>query len=131
MLHVWVTFRLWKWRQFLPVKLRWPAGGLHGLQGHLLASGKASRTPAYTPHLLTEGRLQCSLSTSQGPPRIAVQCPGFISRPEGFHGYPHSLQEKPHFSLQLGNVVGWGTMLQAGRSRVRFRMRSWDFLQLT
>jgi hypothetical protein len=27
-----------------------------------------------------------------------------------------------------GSVVGWGTMLQAGRSRVRFPMRSLDFL---
>jgi hypothetical protein len=26
-----------------------------------------------------------------------------------------------------GSVVGWGTMLQAGRSRVRFPMRSLDF----
>jgi hypothetical protein len=26
-----------------------------------------------------------------------------------------------------GNVVGWGTMLQAGRSRVQFPMRSLDF----
>jgi hypothetical protein len=26
-----------------------------------------------------------------------------------------------------GIVVGWGTMLQAGRSRVRFPMRSLDF----
>jgi hypothetical protein len=25
------------------------------------------------------------------------------------------------------SVVGWGTMLQAGRSRVRFRMRSLHF----
>jgi hypothetical protein len=26
-----------------------------------------------------------------------------------------------------GGVVGWGTMLQAGRSRIRFRMKSLDF----
>jgi hypothetical protein len=26
-----------------------------------------------------------------------------------------------------GSVAGWGIMLQAGRSRVRFPMRSWDF----
>jgi hypothetical protein len=30
-----------------------------------------------------------------------------------------------------GSVVGWGTMLQAGRSRVRVPMRSLDFFQLT
>jgi hypothetical protein len=29
-----------------------------------------------------------------------------------------------------GSVVGWGTVLQAGRSRVRFRMRSLDFFNL-
>jgi hypothetical protein len=29
-----------------------------------------------------------------------------------------------------GNVVGWGTMLQAGRSRVRVPMRSLDFFDL-
>jgi hypothetical protein len=28
-----------------------------------------------------------------------------------------------------GNIVGWGTMLQAGRSRVRFPMRSLNFFQ--
>jgi hypothetical protein len=26
-----------------------------------------------------------------------------------------------------GSVIGWGTMLQAGRSRVRFPMKSLDF----
>jgi hypothetical protein len=26
-----------------------------------------------------------------------------------------------------GNVVGWGSVLQVGRSRVRFPMRSLDF----
>jgi hypothetical protein len=30
-------------------------------------------------------------------------------------------------SVCLGRAVGWGTMLQAGRSRVRFPMRSLDF----
>jgi hypothetical protein len=30
-----------------------------------------------------------------------------------------------------GSVVGWGTMLQAGRSRVQVPMRSLDFLHLT
>jgi hypothetical protein len=29
--------------------------------------------------------------------------------------------------IARGNAVGWGTMLQAGRSRVRFPMRSLDF----
>jgi hypothetical protein len=35
----------------------------------------------------------------------------------------------PHLWLcgARGSVVGWGTMLQAGRSRVRFPMRSLDF----
>jgi hypothetical protein len=30
-----------------------------------------------------------------------------------------------------GSLVGWGTMLQAGRSWIRFPMRSLDFFQLT
>jgi hypothetical protein len=30
-------------------------------------------------------------------------------------------------NCNCGSVVGWGTMLQAGRSRVRFPMRSFDF----
>jgi hypothetical protein len=29
-----------------------------------------------------------------------------------------------------GSVVGWGTMVQAGMSRVRFPMRSLDFFKL-
>jgi hypothetical protein len=35
----------------------------------------------------------------------------------------------PSFGLKgaHGSVVGWGTMLQAGRSRVPFPMRSFDF----
>jgi hypothetical protein len=32
------------------------------------------------------------------------------------------------YSGTRGSVVGWGTMLQAGRSRVRFQVRSLDFL---
>jgi hypothetical protein len=32
-----------------------------------------------------------------------------------------------HWILARDSVVGWGTMLQAGRSRVRFPMRSLDF----
>jgi hypothetical protein len=28
---------------------------------------------------------------------------------------------------ERGSIVGWGTMLQAGRSRVRFPIRSLDF----
>jgi hypothetical protein len=32
--------------------------------------------------------------------------------------------------MARGSVVGWGTMLQTGRSRVRFSMRSSDFFQL-
>jgi hypothetical protein len=31
------------------------------------------------------------------------------------------------FLTLRGSVVGWGTMLQAGRSRVQFAMRSFDF----
>jgi hypothetical protein len=31
-----------------------------------------------------------------------------------------------HMSVRC-SIVGWGTMLQAGRSRVRFLMRSLDF----
>jgi hypothetical protein len=37
---------------------------------------------------------------------------------------------KQYYSVHTGahgSVVGWGTMLQAGRSRVRFPMRSVDF----
>jgi hypothetical protein len=42
------------------------------------------------------------------------------------------LKNKTKFRNQLlfnacGNVVGWSTMLQAGKSRVRFPMRSLDF----
>jgi hypothetical protein len=37
-----------------------------------------------------------------------------------------SYSEAPAHSLQI-LVVGWGTMLQVGRSRVRFPMRSLDF----
>jgi hypothetical protein len=33
-------------------------------------------------------------------------------------------------SVHIGSVVGWDTMLQAGRSRVRFPMRSLDFFNL-
>jgi hypothetical protein len=29
-----------------------------------------------------------------------------------------------------GSVVGWGTMLKVGRSRVRFPMKSLDFFNL-
>jgi hypothetical protein len=32
-----------------------------------------------------------------------------------------------HIVRARGSVVGWGTMLKAGRSRVRFLMRSWIF----
>jgi hypothetical protein len=39
---------------------------------------------------------------------------------------------RPHFRLLLprGSVVGYDTMLQAGRSRVPFLMRSLDFFNL-
>jgi hypothetical protein len=40
---------------------------------------------------------------------------------------PHTFQI---YSLRLGalgSIVGWGTTLQAGRSRVQFLMRSLDF----
>jgi hypothetical protein len=41
----------------------------------------------------------------------------------------HSNLLKPLVSLGArGTVVGWGTVLQAGRSRVRFQMKSLDFL---
>jgi hypothetical protein len=33
-------------------------------------------------------------------------------------------------SYECGSVFGWGTMLQAGMSRVRFRIRSLDFYNL-
>jgi hypothetical protein len=33
-----------------------------------------------------------------------------------------------YFNGARGSVVGWGTMLQTGRSRVRFPVRSLDFL---
>jgi hypothetical protein len=33
----------------------------------------------------------------------------------------------PYYLEARGSVVGWGTMLQAGRSRFRFPMRSLDF----
>jgi hypothetical protein len=33
----------------------------------------------------------------------------------------------PQLIWALGSVVGWGTMLQAGRSRVQISMRSLDF----
>jgi hypothetical protein len=33
----------------------------------------------------------------------------------------------PIYAISRGSVVGWGTMLQGGRSRVRFPMRSLDF----
>jgi hypothetical protein len=32
-----------------------------------------------------------------------------------------------HIIVKINSVVGWGTILQAGRSRVRFPMRSLDF----
>jgi hypothetical protein len=32
-----------------------------------------------------------------------------------------------HLTVARRSVVGWGTMLQAGMSRIRFPMRSWDF----
>jgi hypothetical protein len=35
--------------------------------------------------------------------------------------------KKDYISIRRGSVVGWGTVLQAGRSRVRVRMR-WIFL---
>jgi hypothetical protein len=38
----------------------------------------------------------------------------------------HRSPYEPHLGAR-GNVVGWGTMLQAGRSRVRFPMRSGFF----
>jgi hypothetical protein len=37
-----------------------------------------------------------------------------------------------YISLEArGSVVGWGAMLQAGRSRVQVPLRSLDFFQLT
>jgi hypothetical protein len=40
----------------------------------------------------------------------------------------HSVYHKKGGQGARGSIVGWGTMLQAGSSRVRFRMRSLVFL---
>jgi hypothetical protein len=45
--------------------------------------------------------------------------------PHTFH--PPSFDRLSIFSEARGSVVDWGTMLLAGRSRVRFSMRSLDF----
>jgi hypothetical protein len=39
-------------------------------------------------------------------------------------------QKLPYFKGTRGSVVGWGTILQAGRSRFRFPMRLLDFFNL-
>jgi hypothetical protein len=40
--------------------------------------------------------------------------------------------ESEHANMgERSSVVGWGTMLQAGRSRDRILMRSLDFFQFT
>jgi hypothetical protein len=45
-----------------------------------------------------------------------------------FRCFVHTLKSLVSHVSHLGSVVGWGTMLQAGRSRVRFPMRSLEFL---
>jgi hypothetical protein len=43
------------------------------------------------------------------------------------HFLPNYFQFITHPTGARGKVVGWGTMLEAGRSRIRFPMRSLDF----
>jgi hypothetical protein len=102
--------------------LRWRVGHTYSV-GSLTITGPLSKRHQHSrclpPHLKTEtdpvSETLCSLVS-------AYRTVDRVTKPNNSACY------KP--SGARGRVVDWGTMLQAGRSRVRFAM-SLDFFQLT
>jgi hypothetical protein len=86
-----------------------------------------------TESYLTKSKLNTLADITQFPSHFSVQVIKNWKNTETFHTlniiYILTSQYllSPIHWMAHSSIVGWGTMLQAGRSRVRFPMRSLDF----
>jgi hypothetical protein len=77
--------------------------------------------------------VQMFKSCSLFPRALRIYRTSFVPRLQELTTEPHSdsLQSSTQINGASGSVVGWGTMLQVGKSRFRFPMSSLDFLNLS
>jgi hypothetical protein len=97
-----------------------PECSLPWLQEPACDSNPSQINPVYLSHPITWHR------------NLVLSCYAYLGLPTYSlpSGFPAKISYEHLISGARGSVVRWGTVLQAGRSRVRFTMRSLDFFNL-